>query len=253
MGKFKESKNHFFAWALPLAILGGASGEFAQAKEAAICRENGEVVLVKLPPPRTDALLVKCEQSTNRTAIEPRPFSRAELAKLYNESRGSTPREVQQKKWAETFGINAESLMPNTSDEAMGRETLQFPQSEDLAALRELAQEIQLETSAGKIREVQISTDISMQAFDSSRLRLFANLCEQSGGQFSIPEKFLEEFQLGTRQSLGGETVCKCRGTVFSNPVDHDCNKTGDRKFREKDLSERPGRNSKPAKQKTGR
>jgi hypothetical protein len=205
-------------------------------------------VLVKLPAPRTDALLVSCNKTSDLPQPEPRPFSRMELARIFNESRGNTPRDEHAEKWKTAFGITQESLRAKTSDIEIGQEILQFPQSSDLEALRALASqisEIQGVSSGVTIREVTIGKELSMQEFESGRLRLFAGLCGQSGGQFSIPAKFLEEFQLGRRKSLEGEAVCNCKGTVFSNPIDYQCNSSretssGERLFREKVSGSKP-------------
>ncbi len=210
-----------------------AAAPFAMAKqnESGICNSPGEVLIVKRPPPREDALLVKCDKTSGLSQAEPRPFSRAELARLYNESRGETQRDEHASKWMTTFGIAQESLQPKGTDPEIGAEILQFPQSNDLEALEALALQASLQDS-GKIRAVTLGVDVPLQSFESARLRLFASLCEKSGGRFSIPNRFLEEFQLGTRKSLEGEVVCNCRGSVFSNPVDYLCEEKGDRKFR---------------------
>lgn len=215
-----------------------------------VCKGQDEVVVVKLPAPREDALLVKCDKTSDLSQPEARPFSRVELARLYNETRGNSPREEHAEKWKTTFGITQESLRAKISDIEIGQEILQFPQSEDLAAIRKLASQIS-ETQGISNREVTIGKDLSMQEFESGRLRLFAGLCEQSGGHFAIPAKFLEEFQLGGRSSLEGTAVCNCHGKVFSNPIDYQCNSKGERKasgerlFRER--ANPKGNETKPA------
>lgn len=226
-----------------------AGTAYGKPNAPSVCKGIDEVVIVKLPAPRLDALLVKCDKTSDLPQAEPRPFSRAEMVRTFSESRGNTARDEHAEKWKTTFGITQESLRTKTSDIEIGQEILQFPQSADLAAIRALASQIsetQSANSGKNVREVTIGKELSMQEFESGRLRLFAALCGQSGGQFSIPAKFLEEFQLGVRKSLEGEAVCNCNGTVFSNPIDYQCNATsanntaGERLFREKVSGSKP-------------
>ena len=233
-----------------VALIGlSTSTALGKPKAPSVCKGLYEVVIVNLPAPRKDALLVKCDKTSDLTQSEPRPFSRAEMARVFSESRGNSPRDEHAEKWKTTFGITQESLRTKTSDIEIGQEILQFPQSDDLAAIRDLASQISEIQGANKgvnIREVTIGKELSLQEFESGRLRLFAGLCGQSGGQFSTPAKFLEEFQLGLRKSIEGEAVCNCKGTVFSNPIDYECNATGanktagERIFREKVSGSKP-------------
>jgi hypothetical protein len=129
------------------------------------------------PPPRTDALLVRCDKTSDLPQPDSRPFSRVELARIFNESRGNTPREEYAEKWKAIFGVTQDSLRAKTSDFAIGQEILQFPQSSELEELRALASKIS-EAQGLRVREVAIGKDLSMQEFESGRLRLFAGLCE---------------------------------------------------------------------------
>ena len=218
----------------------------AKPKLASVCTGAEEIVVVKLPAPRKDALLVKCDKTPDLSQPEPRPFSRTELARIFSETRGESARDDHAEKWKAAYGITQESLKIKSSDKAIGEEILQFPQSDDLEAIRALAKQVS-ETQNLGTREVTIGKELSMQEFESGRLRLFASLCTQSGGRFSIPARFLEEFQLGVRSSLEGEAVCNCNETVFSNPIDYQCqaSSAGQRLFRVKTVAVKPAASGK--------
>jgi hypothetical protein len=216
------------------AEMAGAGVKSNRGSFSGVCEVKGEALVVKLPPPSDQSLLVVCDQVGPMKTVEPRPLSRAEAAKLYSDTLGAAKRDDHEKEWFDKFGIRAATLRKHDSDSDIGAEQLIFAQSENVDDLKSLAASFSGGDSS-KVRVATLSSDQDMRKFDSGQLRFFGSACEQNGGTFSSPtDQLLMESLSGEPVKIAGKVVCRCGTQTFSNPVDYSCNskaKDGARAF----------------------